>query len=145
MVGGTRITILLDHPVGAGSGRRLRLPARAGGQVVARRHVVEIGKPHAGLVDELHDARQLDEQDLRHLVRVRVVVGMESGRVEDHRHAFGCVAVLIAPVVELLGLRLFVQLLVENHGTRQRLIRPLAAAVQPAAAALLAARIDSMR
>src|SRR5262249_42593562 len=55
----------------------LRRPTRARPLVVARRRVIEARDAQPCLVHQLRDARQLLELDLRHLVGVRVVVGVQ--------------------------------------------------------------------
>jgi hypothetical protein len=47
------------------------------------KRVIEDGHAHAGLVDELRDAGELVEVDLRHLVGVRVMVRVKARREED--------------------------------------------------------------
>ncbi len=88
----------------------LRQASRAGAFVVAYWCVIEIRQPQPGLKDHLRDARHLVELDLRHLVGVRVVVGVQAGGEEDDRNSLGRVAVVVAAVIRLLEIVWVVEL-----------------------------------
>ncbi len=89
-----------------------------------------------GLVNEPGHARQLVELDLRHMIRVGVVVRVQARCEEDDRDALDRVAVVIAPEVELLEIGRVVHLVVERQRLRKRLVRLPADLVQFAADAI---------
>src|SRR5215467_660913 len=71
---------------------------------VAHRRMIEVPEPDARRVDQLANPGHLVELDLRDLVGVRVVVGMERRGIEDDRNALHRVAVVIAPRVHRFGI-----------------------------------------
>ena len=122
----------------------VRRPAR-GPLVVAGRRVIEVGDAHAGLVDQLRDPRHLVELDLRHLVGVGVVVGVQAGREEDDRDAFRGVAVVIAPVVDLFQIGRIVELVAERQRLRQLAVGGAIQVVQLRADPIGPHQIDRVR
>src|SRR5262245_15221125 len=72
--------------IGSSCQRRRRLP-RPRAWPVAHGRMIKVPQARACRVDELRDPRQLVELDLRHLVRVRVVVGMQAVVEEDDGNA----------------------------------------------------------
>ena len=77
--------------------------------------MVEVREPQAGRVDQFADARHLVELDLRHLVGVRVVVGMQPVVKKITGMPARRVAVVIAARVDLLGIGGIVELVVETQ------------------------------
>src|SRR5438046_1939653 len=84
-------------------------------EVVANGDVIQIRQAPAGLVDELRDPSQFRKLNLRYLVRVGMIVRMQSRREEDNRDALGGVAVMIAPEVQLLEIVRIVELVIERE------------------------------
>src|SRR2546421_6533842 len=109
----TRLTKIVRKMMRRGRVTRL-ISFRPRSLVVANRSVVEVRHAPAGLIEESGDPGHLVELDLRDLVGVHVVIGMEAGREEDDRNAFRGVAVMIAAEVQLLGMVGIVELVVER-------------------------------
>ena len=82
---------------------------------IANRRVIEVRDPRRDRINQVADPGHLVELDLRHLVGVRVVVGMQSGRKEDDRNPLRRIAVVIAPVVHLFQVGGIVHLVIERE------------------------------
>src|SRR5690242_8952172 len=101
-----RVTRVREFYTVLGSGFLLDRP---GSFVVPDRCVIEVREAPSRLVDELGDPRHLVELDLRDLVGLGVIVGVQPGGEKNDRNTLGRIAEVIAAKVQLLGIARIVE------------------------------------
>src|SRR5262245_301250 len=81
--------------------------------IVTRRRVIEIGDATSGFIDQLPDPRHLLKVDLLDAVRVVVIIGVQTCRKKDDRNPLRSIAVMVAPIIDLLEIGRIIKLEIE--------------------------------